>query len=155
MWYVTGELTLGKKKFLFCRRNCHLQNGVLKYIWWIEFKFITLWISSSQRKKTIKLDVYQITTWFNFPKTRRIAELHLSAGCAWITKFHARSPAAPGCYSWRVDYQDRVSGLVCSYWCSLYLINLVTTNQSVSLARIPYFSTQVRREYFFMGLHCW
>lgn len=38
-----------------------------------------------------------------------------------------------------------VSGHVYSCWCSLYLINLVTTNQSVSLARIPYLSTQVPR----------
>ena len=55
----------------------------------------------------------------------------------------------PGCCSWCVGYQDTVSGHVCSYWCSLYLINLVTTNRSVSLARIPYLSTQVPREYFY------
>lgn len=54
----------------------------------------------------------------------------------------------PSCYSWCVDFQDTVSGRVCSYWCSLYLINLVTTNQSVSLASIPYLSTLVPREYF-------
>ena len=34
----------------------------------------------------------------------------------------------------------------------IYVINLVTTNQSVSLARIPYLRTQVRRKKKFNGI---
>lgn len=67
-------------------------------------------------------------------------------------KFQAPSPASPGCYCWCMHHQDTVPGPVCSYWCPLYLINLVTTNQSASVAAAPYLSTQVARNFFFMGL---
>lgn len=38
-------------------------------------------------------------------------------------------------------YTKIVPGPVCSSWWPLYLISLVTANQSVSLARMPYLST--------------
>lgn len=87
--------------------------------------------------------------WILTPSVLSNAELCLAAARA----YHC-APCPPPAAPWMLLLGcelPRQFLVLCSSWCPLYLINLVTTNQPVSLARMPYLSTQVPSEFFLWG----
>lgn len=77
-------------------------------------------------------------------------QLHLSAVCVLVTKFHAPSSAAPTLIL-LVCELPRYSFWSCLFLLMFFIVNkFCGTNQSACPPGIPYLNTQVRREYFFM-----